>query len=455
MAGWDLVVVGGGSAGLIGAQTAARLGARVALVEAEKTGGECLYTGCVPSKALIAAARDGLGFDAAMARVKAAVAAIAPHDSPGALQAEGVRVLHGHAVLDPSGGVRVDGRPLPSRSVLLAVGGSPAVPPLAGLEPGGALTNETIWSLPGLPERLAVVGGGPVGCELAQAFARLGAEVTVVASAPRLLPREDPEASAVVRAALEADGVRVLTGDRAVAVARRGTGWDLLTRHGERLPYTHLLAATGKVPRTGGIGLPEAGVRLDEAGRVVTDASLRTTNPRVWAAGDVTARSRHTHTAGVHAALAAANAVLGTRRKAASIGEPRVTFTAPEVAAVGRPTAPGTGRTVTVPHTRVDRAVADADPGGFTRIVLDRAGRIAGGTIVGPRAGETLGELSLAVNARLKATDLAAAVHAYPTHSDGLWLATIQARLAALDAPAPRIAARVLLALRRAAARPR
>lgn len=455
MAGLDLVVVGGGSAGLVGAQTAARLGARVALVEAERTGGECLYTGCVPSKALIAAARDRLGFDAAMARAKAAVAAIAPHDSPEALEAEGVRVVHGHAVLDPGGGVRVDGRPLPTRSVLLATGASPAVPPLAGLEPGGALTNETVWSLPGLPERLAVVGGGPVGCELAQAFARLGAEVTVVASAPRLLPGEDPEASALVRAALEADGVRVITGDGALAVARRGKGWMLLTGHGERVPYTHLLAATGKVPRTHGIGLAEAGIRLDEAGRVVTDASLRTTNPLVWAAGDVTARSRHTHTAGVHAAIAAANALLGTRRRISPVAEPRVTFTMPEVAAVGRPTAPGTARTVTVPHTRVDRAVADADPGGFTRIVLDRAGRITGGTIVGPRAGETLGELSLAVHARLKAQDLAAAVHAYPTHSDGLWSAAIRARLAALDAPAPQAAARLLLALRRAAARPR
>lgn len=455
MAGLDLVVVGGGSAGLVGAQTAARLGARVALVEAEKTGGECLYTGCVPSKALIGAARDGLGFEAAMARVKAAVAAIEPHDSPEALEAAGVHVLHGRAVLDPDGTVRLDGRRLPSRSVLLATGASPAVPPLAGLEPGGALTNETVWLLPELPERLAVVGGGPVGCELAQAFARLGAQVTVVASAPRLLPREDPEASALVQAALEADGVRVITGDAAMAAARRGEGLMLLTGHGARVPFTHLLAATGKVPRTAVIGVAEADVRLDGAGRVVTDASLRTTNPRVWAAGDVTARSRHTHTAGVHAAIAAANAVLGTRRKATSIGEPRVTFTSPEVAAVGEPTAPGTARTVTVPHTSVDRALADADPVGFTRIVLDRAGRITGGTIVGPRAGETLGELSLAVHARLKAQNLAAAVHAYPTHSDGLWSAAIRARLAALDAPAPRVAARLLLALRRAAARPR
>lgn len=450
MAGFDLVVVGGGTAGLVGAQTAARLGARVALVEASRTGGECLYTGCVPSKALIAAARDGLGFDAAMARARAAVAAIEPHDSPEALEEAGVRVLHGLAALDSDGNACLDGRRLPSRAVLLATGAAPALPALTGLEPGGALTNETVWSLAGLPERLAVVGGGPVGCELAQAFARLGAQVTLVASAPRLLPREDPDASAFVRKALESDGVRVITGDAAMAIAHRGAGGMLLTGHGARVPYTHLLAAVGKASRTGGISLPEAGIRLDSHGRVVTDTSLRTTNPRVWAAGDVTARSQHTHTAGVHAAIAASNAVLGTRRKVAGIPEPRVTFTAPEVAAVGQPTAAGAPRTLTVPHTRVDRAVADADPMGFTRIALDRAGRIVGGTVVGPRAGETLGELSLAVHARLKAQDVAGAVHAYPTHSDGLWSAAIQARLAALDAPVPRGIARLLLGVRRA-----
>lgn len=455
MAGFDLVVVGGGTAGLIGAQTAARLGARVALVEAARTGGECLYTGCVPSKALIAAARDGLGFDVAMARARAAIAAIEPHDSPEALEEAGVRVLHGLAVLDPDGTVCLEGRRLPSLTVLLATGAAPALPSLEGLGPCGALTSETLWSLAGLPERLAVVGGGPVGCELAQAFARLGSEVTVVASAPRLLPGEDPDASALVRDALEADGVRVLAGDRAVAVSQDGAGWALRTAGGTKVPYTHLLAATGKAPRTHGIGLVEAGIRLDGRGHAVTDETLRTTNPRVWAAGDVTARSRHTHTAGVHAAAAAANAVLGTRRKAGSIPEPRVAFTAPEVAAVGQPTAAGAPRTLTVPHTRVDRAVADADPRGFTRIALDRSGRILGGTIVGPRAGETLGELSLAVHAGLKAQHVAGAVHAYPTHSDGLWSAAIQARLAGLDAPPARAAARLLLALRRAIARTR
>ncbi|KHL01573.1 dihydrolipoyl dehydrogenase family protein [Sinomonas humi] len=450
MADFDLVVVGGGSAGLVGAQTAAGLGARVALVEEARTGGECLYTGCVPSKALIAAARDGAGFEEAMARVRAAVAAIAPHDSPQALESAGVRVLHGRAVLDPHGGVRVDGHPVPSRSVLLATGASPAVPALAGLEPAEVLTSETVWSLDRLPDRLAVVGGGPVGCELAQAFARLGAEVTVVASSPRLLPGEDPHASALVRTALEADGVRVITGNGAMAAARTGAGGSLLTAHGERVPFTRLLAATGKDPRTHGMGLAEAGIRLDDKGHILTDTSLRTASPRVWAAGDATARSHHTHTAGVHAAIAAANAVLGTRRRVSPVAAPRVTFTMPEVAAVGQPTAPGAPRIVTVPHTRVDRAIADADPDGFTRIAVDRRGRIVGGTVVGPRAGETLGELSLAVHARLKAAELAGAVHAYPTHSDGLWAAAIQEQLRPLASPLPRAALRLLLALRRA-----
>jgi thioredoxin reductase len=185
MAELDLVVVGGGSAGLIGARTAARLGATVALVEAERTGGECLYTGCVPSKALIAAARDGDGFDAAIARVRAAIAAIEPQDSPERLEASGVRVLSGRAFLDSDGGVRVDGRRVPSRAVLLATGAAPALPALEGLDPAGAFTSESVWSLAGLPEWLAVVGGGPAGCELGQAFARLGSEVTLVGCGPR------------------------------------------------------------------------------------------------------------------------------------------------------------------------------------------------------------------------------------------------------------------------------
>lgn len=444
MAETDLVVVGGGSAGLIAARTAAHLGASVTLVESDRLGGECLYTGCVPSKALLAAAHEGVGFDRAMARVRAAIAAIELHDSREGLEAAGVRVLSGHAVLDSAGLVRVDGRRVLARAVLIATGSSPATPHLEGLDGIEVLTSDSLWALDALPRRLAVIGGGPAGCELAQAFARLGSDVTLLGSAERLLPREDPDASEAVRSALEHDGVRVTTGSRATAVVRTGEGRAVRTASGLTVPFTHLVVATGRSPRTAGLGLVEAGIRLDKAGRVLADAGLRTANPRVWAAGDVTSRSHNTHTAGVHGAIAAQNAVLGTRRRVSPIPEPRVTFTSPEVGAVGRTTSAGAPRTFTVPHSHVDRAVAEGDPSGFTRIVLDRAGRILGGTIVGPRAGETLGELSLAVHAGLRTGDVSRTVHAYPTHSDGFWTAAILASTATLDARVPRAVVRLM-----------
>lgn len=437
----DLAVIGGGTAGLVGAQTAAGLGARVMLIEERRTGGDCLYTGCVPSKALLAAgsaaaaargaARFGVDvgavavdFRRVMRHVRAAITHIEPVDSPEALEAAGVSVLQGHARMVP-GGVSVGGRTITARHVLIATGSDPSVPDIPGIGDVHVLTNENLWDLDVLPGELVILGGGPVGCELAQAFARLGCSVTIIHRAERLLPREDPEASRILAAVLGDDGVRIVLEDSAIAVtAHPSGGGRVTTASGRELPFTHLLAAVGRTPRSAGLGLEEAGVVLDDAGFVVTDRHLRTSTPGVWAAGDVSDHPRYTHTAGVHASIAAGNAILGPLRRVSRTEPPRVIFTDPEIAAVGAPTGRG-GTEQMVPHTHQDRAVTEQRMEGFTRLVFDRRGRIIGGTIVGPRAGESLGEVCLAVRRRLSATVVAGTTHPYPTHSDAVWNAAI------------------------------
>lgn len=438
----DLAVIGGGTAGLVGAQTAAGLGARVMLVEERRTGGDCLYTGCVPSKALLAAgsaaaaarraSRYGVDVEAVtvdfarvMQHVRAVITHIEPVDSPEALEAAGVSVMLGRAHVLPEGGVRVDGRTISARHVLIAVGSDPAVPAVPGMGDVHVLTNENLWDFEVLPRELVILGGGPVGCELAQAFARLGSSVTIVHRGARVLPREDPDASAILATALENDGVRILLEDSAATVTADGSGGGrVTTTSGRDLPFTHLLAAAGRTPRSAGFGLEEAGVVLDGAGSIVTDRHLRTSVPGIWAAGDVTAHPKYTHTAGVHASIAAGNAILGPLRTVSGVEPPRVTFTDPEIAAVGRPTGRG-GIEQTVSHTHQDRAVTEQRMEGFTRLVFDRRGRITGGTIVGPRAGESLGEVCLAVQRKLSATAVAKVTHPYPTHNDGVWNAAI------------------------------
>ncbi|MCV2490131.1 FAD-dependent oxidoreductase [Geodermatophilus sp. YIM 151500] len=432
----DLLVLGGGTAGIVGARTAAALGARVLLVERHRTGGDCLWTGCVPSKSLLAAAaaaadarragalgvdvpRVSVDFARVRAHVRAAIGTIEPDDSPATLRAAGVRVLAGTAVLTGPDTARVDGRAVTFRSALLATGADPLLPPVPGLADARPLTSETVWDeLTELPGRLVVLGGGPIGCELGQAFARLGAGVTVVDGARRLLGGEDPEASAVVAAALRRDGVDVRLGQQAASVARG----ELALADGTRIAFDALLVAVGRRARTGMLGCADAGVRRADDGRVVVDGTLRTTNPRIWAAGDVTGPPYFTHTAGVHGSIAASNAVLGLRREVDRV-VPRVTYTAPEVASVGVSPEDGRARGLTlrrVGHETVDRAVTEAGTEGFTTLVLDRRRRIVGATVVGPRAGETLGELALAVRRGLRASDLAGTTHPYPTYNDAV-----------------------------------
>ncbi|WP_346620560.1 FAD-dependent oxidoreductase [Blastococcus montanus] len=461
---WDLLVVGGGTAGIVGATTAAGLGARVLLVEETRTGGDCLWTGCVPSKALLAAAgaaasaraAAGFGvdvgevrvdFDRVRSHVRAAITAIEPEDSPETLRRAGIVVESGTVVLTGPDTARVGDRDLRFRAALLATGSSPASPPVAGLADARPLTTETVWDLAELPGRLVVLGGGTIGCELGQAFARLGSAVTIVDGADRLLPDEDGEASAIVTAALRRDGADVRTGSPATRV--RAGAVELGS--GDALPYDVLLVALGRRPRTAGLGCAAAGVELAGDGSVVVDDRLRTSNPRIVAAGDVTDRSRFTHTAGVHASLAVSNVLLGRGRTIDPV-VPRVTYTSPEVAAVGAPPADADAHgwtTRRIPHSTVHRAVTERTTEGYTTLVLDRRRRIVGATVVGPRAGETLGELALAVRAGLTAGDLTGTTHPYPTFNDGAWNAAIAATRGRLAAPPARALIGAAMGLRR------
>jgi pyruvate/2-oxoglutarate dehydrogenase complex dihydrolipoamide dehydrogenase (E3) component len=465
---WDLLVLGGGTAGIVGAKTAAGFGARVLLVEAARTGGDCLWTGCVPSKSLLAAAAAAAGarsasrlgvdvgdvrvdFARVMAHVHSAIGAIAPVDSPAALRAAGVQVLTGTARLTGPDTADVDGRPVRFRQALLATGAAPAVPPIAGLEPASVLTSENVWQLDELPGRLAVLGGGPIGCELAQAFGRLGAEVTLVEGTERLLTKEDPAAAALITSALRRDGIRVRLGRPVTKVVHHDRGGELLLADGGVVAFDRLLVAVGRRPRTGELGCAAAGVELDSDGTVVLDAHLRSSNPRIWAAGDLTGHPQFTHTAGVHGSLAASNAVLGLRRTVDPV-VPRVTYTHPEVAAVGVSTSdvPAGCTLHRWQHAHVDRAVTEAETEGFTALVLDGKGRLVGGTVVGPRAGETLAELTLAVRHGMRTSALAGTTHAYPTYNDAVWNAAVAHVRGRLTGPGPARLAGAAVRLRRA-----
>lgn len=467
---WELVVVGGGTAGLVAAKTAAVFGTRVLLVERDRTGGDCLWTGCVPSKALIAAAHAAavarssaflgvtattvdIDFGQVMRHVRSAIADIAPVDSPSALRADGVTVHLGHARFSGPRRLTIDGAEVEFVQAVVTTGAAPAVPRIPGLDQVAYLTSETVWDLEELPGRLVVLGGGSIGCELGQAFTRLGSRVTLVEGDHRLLPQEDEYAATAVADALAAEGTEIITGATLVEVRSSAAGHDdgdsdgdseedspaghVVLADGREIPFTHLLVSVGRTPRTDGIGLDLAGVEVDARGFVTVDEHLRTTNPRVWAAGDLTGHPQFTHTAGVHGSLAASNAALGLHRRVDLAAIPRVTYTNPEVAAVGVTTdgPPEDLRVLTWKHTHVDRAVTDGATNGCTRLTVNARGRLVGAMVVGPRAGETIGELTLAVQQGLRTRDLASVIHAYPTWNDGAWNAAIAEVRGQLESP--------------------
>lgn len=452
----DLLVIGGGTAGIVGSQTAAGFGARTILVERARTGGDCLWTGCVPSKAILAVAKrakleselTGRRPDFAVARehIDNAIRSIEPNDSPGTLERSGISVLTGEARFMAPGTADVGGRSIAFRQALIATGSEPAIPPIPGVDEAVTVTSETIWDLEDAPKRLVVVGGGPVGCELAQAFARLGSNVTMLIRS-NLLPKEDREAVDIIRKALRDDGVTVLESTSAERMDTHDGVTQVEAANGTRHTGDVVLLATGRVSRSYGLGLEKVGVDCDASGQIIVDSKLRTTGPGIWAAGDVTGYPDFTHVAGAHASTAATNAILGLGRSVSNV-VPRVTFTAPELAAVGPVTDIRHTRS-TIHHQDLDRAITEGMTEGITRLVLDKRGHVLGGTIVSPRAGESITEVALAVRKQLTTSDITGTVHPYPTFSDGVWNAAISNTRSRLATPVGKIIIKALLRLRR------
>jgi pyruvate/2-oxoglutarate dehydrogenase complex dihydrolipoamide dehydrogenase (E3) component len=437
----DLIVIGGGAGGITAAQAATRGGARVLLVQDGPIGGDCTFTGCVPSKALLAAAARGDGFDQAMDHVRASVVRIATTEDDDAMARQGISVRHGRARLLGDGVVDVDGTRLRAPRIILATGAGPAIPPIDGIDPARLLTNETLFELRVQPVSLAILGGGPIGCEMAQAFARLGTQVTVIEAMDRLLPRDDPRAASVVEAALASDGVEVVTAARVQRVEHLDGAVCIHLENGSSIRADQLLVATGRRPSTEGLGLDHAGVELDDGGFIRTEDTLATTAPGIWAIGDVTGRLAFTHAAAAMALVASTNALSKRARirpqRFDTSAIPRVTFTDPEVATVGMSeteAAERGGRVATVPFEALDRAITAGRTEGYLDLIVGPrrllgdagGGRVLGATVVGPRAGELINEVALAIRTRCFAGRLAQTVHAYPTWSMAIQLAAAQ-----------------------------
>jgi len=444
---YDLVVLGGGTAGLVSAVGAAGLGARVALVERHLLGGDCLNTGCVPSKALLRSARAvgdirraahlgvttdrvNVDFGAVMRRMRQRRAHIARHDSAERLQALGIDVFFGAARFADERSVTVDGQRLIFRRAVIATGGRPVAPPVPGLDAVPFFTNETIFSLTDRPSRLLVIGAGPIGCELAQAFARFGATVTVFDHASQVLPREGADAAAIVRRALEADGVRLELDARLNRVeAVDGEIRIHFGRDRDRHPDAGsvagdaVLVAAGRAPNIEGLDLEAAGIEATSRGVTVNDR-LRTSNARVYASGDVCSRYQFTHAADAMSRAVIQNALFYGRRRASALTIPWVTYTDPEVAHVGVSEShvqdsEGRLHTITVPLSDIDRAVVDDETDGFVRVHHER-GRIRGCTIVAAHAGEMIGEAVYAITRGGTLSALSSTIHPYPTQAEAL-----------------------------------
>lgn len=452
---YDLVVIGGGTAGLVCAAGAAGLGARVALVERARLGGDCLNSGCVPSKTLLRSARavrearagaavgvsapPVVDFDAVMRRVRERRADLAPHDSAERFTSLGVDVFFGDAQFADRGSVNVGDARLRFRRAVIATGSRPAMPPIDGLASVRCFTSDTIFSLTAQPQSMLVIGGGAVGCELAQAFALLGTAVTLVEAGDRLLPQVDADASAIVTSALEQAGVRVLLG--------RADVGGLLTS------ADVVLVATGRTPNVDGLGLAAAGVAAGRAGVEVNDR-LQTSNPGIFAAGDVCSPHRFTHAADAMARIVIQNALFYGRKQVSDLIIPSCIYTFPEVAHVGADTGadtdgvPGADNVVTIRLADVDRSVIDDETDGFVRVRHSR-GTIAGATIVAPHAGDLIGHVAHLMSNSGTLGDLSATIFPYPTVAEALRKAGDTHRRSALTPAARAILGRYFSLLRR------
>ena len=444
---YNLVVVGAGTAGLVSAAGAAGLGAKVALIERSLMGGDCLNVGCVPSKGLIRAARaafdarngkkfgiefegePAVAFAKAMERMRQLRAGISHHDSAERFRDLGVDVFIGDGQFVGPSTVAVNGERVEFDRAVIATGGRAAELPIPGLAEAGYHTNETIFTLTELPRRLAVIGAGPIGCELAQSFARFGSEVYLIEALHGIMPNEDPDAAEIVRTVmLEHDGVKLMCCGKELKVSKVEGGKRLtVDSHGNHydIVVDEILVGGGRQPNLEGLGLEAAGVQYTAQG-VIVDDRLRTTNPRIYAAGDVCSRYKFTHAADAMARIVIANALFFARRKVTDLVIPWCTYTDPEIAHVGyyEKDAGAAGFqvvTITESLSQVDRAILDGEDEGFARVHYDKkTGKILGGTVVARHAGEMVSELTLAMMAKQKVGVLSSTIHCYPTQAEVL-----------------------------------
>lgn len=444
---YNLVVIGAGTAGLVAAAGAAGLGAKVALVERELMGGDCLNVGCVPSKGVISAARvartvghagefgvavEGRTVDFArvMQRMRRLRARISPVDSAQRFRDLGVDVFLGQGAFTGSDTIQVGDKTLRFKKAVIATGARASAPPIPGLDEVRYLTNETLFSLTELPRRLGVIGAGPIGCEMAQAFALLGSEVHLVESAHGILPREDPDAAGIVEQALQRDGVRLRCCGRDTRIEKTNDGTPRLVLDSHDDHYDQavdaLLVAVGRAPNVEGLGLETVGVEFDPRDGVKVDDRLRTTHPRIYAAGDICSPYKFTHAADFMARIVIQNALFMGRSRASALTIPWSTYTLPEIAHVGLTPQQARDRgieidTYTQTLDEVDRAILEGEDEGFARVHVKKGSdRIVGATIVAAAAGEMISEISLAMTHGLGLKKLGSTIHPYPTQAEAI-----------------------------------
>lgn len=451
----NLIVIGAGSAGLVSAYIAVAVKAKVTLIEKHRMGGDCLNTGCVPSKALIRSAKIlaqanrareygfkyiDVEFDFAevMQRIHRVISTVEPHDSIERYSELGVECIMGEARITSPYTVDVNGNTLTTRNIIIATGARPFVPPIPGIEDMEYLTSDNVWQITELPKRLVVLGGGPIGSELTQCFARFGSEVTQIEMLPRILVREDPEVSKIVKKQFEEDGVNVLVSHKALSFKLNGDQKIIVCEHEGNeieIEFDALLVAVGRKPSIEGFGLEELGISTDKQGTVQTNAYLQTIHPNIYACGDVAGPYQFTHTAAHQAWYASVNALFGRFKKFKADYSviPWATFTDPEVARVGLNETEAIEKGIEYEVSKygiddLDRAIADEEAHGFVKVLtVPGKDKILGATIVGDHAGELITEYISAMRHRLGMNKILGTIHIYPTLSEankftaGVW----------------------------------
>ncbi len=433
----DLVIIGGGTAGLIASQGAVGIGASSIMVEPSHPGGDCLWTGCVPSKRIISAAHAAhvmrtasihgiknvepeVDFAAVMKSVDDAREYISHHDSVERLEGEGVTVVAERGKFIGEGQIQAGDQVIHYRKAMIATGASPVVPGIPGLRESNPRTSENIWELTELPKRFVVIGAGAIGCELGQAFARLGSEVTLVEAAPHILPALGAQVAEVVGAEMRAEGMTVLENSKVTSVeGDTATGVaTVVIDETTRVEADQILVAVGRRANTADLGLETVGVELDERGHVVVDDYMQTSNQHIYAGGDVVGKMPFTHTAAYHGGLIVSNALFKLRRKADYDTIPYAIFTDPEVASVGRIEGDDLDQHH-FDYDQLDRSVTSGTPIGFVDLFTDSKGRLVGATVVSQTAGETINELTARVHAGDKLRDIGLMIRPYPTFAEG------------------------------------